>query len=122
MRAASSRWTAGPTVAPFTDKGRDSLLAGDRDHVGGEALLVPVVNLRHAHHRRTHASRCHRDRRLLRHSGGSAAGRRHIILRRGAAGRKGQPGRDDEGPIRAFKRVADHLDGTPVGLAVLREF
>ena len=54
------------------DIGRDSLLASERDHVGGDALLVSVVDLRDAHHRRTHAARNHRDCRLLRHPGSSA--------------------------------------------------
>ena len=46
----------GPAVETGADIGRDSLLASERNHVGGQALLVSVVNLWDAHDQRTHAA------------------------------------------------------------------
>ena len=111
-----------PAVEPDADIGRYSLSRGRARSCRwrGPACLGrgPAACAPPTHARRTPPSRLPSaptlwEIRLSR--------RRHIVLCREAVGRGGQPGGDDQRPIRTFKRVAHHLDGTLVCLTVLRK-
>src|SRR5437016_2660063 len=55
----------GPAVEPVADKRRDTFLASKSDQIGDEALLVSVMDLREAHHRRAYATLDQRSCRLF---------------------------------------------------------
>ena len=83
-------------------------------------MPVAVVDLRQPHGGRAHAARRQRPRRLLRHPGRLAGGRR-VVLRRRTAGHDGHARGYDQGLVRARERFADRLDGAAVSFRVLRE-
>ena len=56
----------GPAVEPVAYIRRDTFFASHSDQVGDEALLVPVMDLREAHHRRAYSTRRQRSCRLFR--------------------------------------------------------
>ncbi len=113
----------GPAVEPVADIRRNTFLPSDSDHVGDEALLDAVVDLRKAHHRHVHA-------RAASEAAVSSEARGYELETGGAASssvatRSGRqqpgPGGDDQGAVRARERGAERLDGAPVHLTVRRE-
>ena len=114
----------GPAVQSVPHICRDSLLSGERDRVGDEALLDWVVDLRKAHHRHVHTTLRHRSPGDFRHLARIRVVGIEMVFGCGLTRHSvphTSPRGDDQRTVRADKRVAESLDGASILLTNCHE-
>src|ERR1700712_498146 len=99
-----------PAVESFANIGGGALLTSMVEQVAGEALLGPVMDLRHPHDHGADAPSGHRQRRLLRNTWHPVrAQRRHIVLGSNAARDDRKARCDDQWLVRSRQPGAKRL-------------